>query len=134
MHLPYQRQTLKSRTDVVQLLDLASTCCGDEITGYTYTFDSPLASVELLISYGMELEIKLWVEGDAAPVAEAKLLYCEEIRTMNERNIKFIEFIGQFESTNNGPRRVSLLAGFRLSLKPSISLKMFFDPEPWSHE
>jgi len=116
----------------VELLALASSCEGDEKEGYVYTFSSPSISAELRVDYGMELGIKLSVAAQAAPIAAARLSYCEEVRTRNSQYLKFIEFIGHLESSREGAIRLSRKAGFRLVLVPAVSLSMFYDTEPWS--
>lgn len=109
---------------------MASSCEGDETTGFVYTFASSAVLAELRVDYGMKLMVKLSIDAHSTPVATAKLAYCEEIRTRNSRDRTFIEFVGQTESTNEGANRLSCKAGFRLVLAPSVSLEMFFEPEP----
>lgn len=127
--LPHQRtREFQLQKDILEILNIASGYKEDEFGNAVYIFGDSEVTATLHIDYGMDVRVILNVPTQSEPITTATLDACKEFRVIDDKRGRWIEFIGSLVSSNQGHYHLTLKAGLRLMLAPSISLQMFFAP------
>ena len=115
------------KTDLYQILELASRFEDDGYGEYTYIFESSIATVYLYYGiYDGDATIDLYLPQQTQAIIHLSLQHCIDIKVVNDKRGKYLDCIAYLKGDPLYlPNAKSIKAGFRLRLEPLLSLEPF---------
>ncbi|BBB68326.1 hypothetical protein UNDYM_4073 [Undibacterium sp. YM2] len=118
----------KQRLAYLDILDLASAVEEDEFRTITYTFTTPVATIQLIDStLDGDVAVSVFVTGQDTPILHLELIDCKNISTVDDKRGKYLEFLGQLKIGEYSRGSSRKEAGFRLYLEPFVRLEPYFN-------
>jgi hypothetical protein len=117
----------KNRLNYLELLELAMQCHEDEFQNITYKFEYPFATITLFDSaLDGDISVQISVPGQSSPIVKLDLADCAEVKAVNDKRGKYLEFVGQLQVDDYTRGSTLRTTGFRLHLEPNVLLEPFF--------
>lgn len=118
----------KQRLHYLEILDLASAVEEDEFRTITYTFTTPVATIQLIDStLDGDITVSVSVAGQDSPLLHLELIGCENISAVDDKRGKYLEFLGQLKIGEYSRGSSRKEAGFRLYLEPFVRMEPYFN-------
>ncbi|MFZ6733446.1 hypothetical protein ACO0LG_16080 [Undibacterium sp. Ji42W] len=117
----------KQRLAYLDILDLASAVEEDEFRTITYTFTTPVATIQLIDStLDGDVTVSVFVTGQDTPLLYLELIGCKNICAVDDKRGRYMEFLGQLKIGEYSRGSSRKETGFRLYLEPFVRLEPYF--------
>ena len=115
------------KTDIYQILDLASRFEDDGYGQYTYIFESSTTMVYLYYGiYDGDASIEVYLPQQPQAIIQLNLQRCLEIKVINDKRGKYLECMAFLKGEPLYlPDAKAVKAGFRLRLEPFLNVEPF---------
>ena len=113
--------------DQLSMLELADSFDEDEFGNFSYVFNTKVGTLKLYISTSDgDTAVELTVPKQQQPVVDLHVVGCEDILCVNDKRGQYIEVIGQNKVEDYSRGKLEKTSGFRIRLKPFVSIEPFY--------